>query len=144
MVTLLVDENCAIILDPVFIGQPCKVGTFFHFLQTHRVWLTRAQACRIIPASRALHWIRKTLSLRGYCQTGANLPTEGKRSLQTRVPSIAAAMLKPRLHYIITEFYIINRGLPPLTRDQARSSPPFCSRCNVSYTLRFTSIQLVR
>ena len=53
----------------------------------------------LIPASRALHWIRKTLSLRGYCQTGANLPTERKRA---RVPSIAAAMLKPRLDYIIT------------------------------------------
>ena len=55
----------------------------------------------VIPASRDLHWIRKPLSLRGYCQTGANLPTERKRALQTRVPSIAAAMLKPRLDYVI-------------------------------------------
>jgi len=102
MVTLLISENCVIIPDPVFVGQPYKVGTFFQFLQTHRVWLTRAQACRIIAASRALHWMRKTLSLRGCCQTGANLRTEGKRALQTRVPSTAAAMLKPRLDYVIT------------------------------------------
>jgi len=88
MVTLLVGENCVIILDPVFVVQPYKIGTFFHYLETHRVWLTRAQAYRIIAASRALHWMRKTLSLHGCCQTGATLPTEGKRALQTRVSSI--------------------------------------------------------
>jgi len=118
MVTLLVGKNRVIIPDPVFVGQSYKFGTFFHFLQTHRVWLTRAQACRIIPPSRALHWTRKTLSLRGYCQTGANLPTERERALQTRVTSITAAMLKPRLDYVITEFCIINRGLPPLVTDR--------------------------
>jgi len=102
MVTLLVGENCVIIPDQIFVEQSYKVGTFFHFLLTHRVWLTRAQACRIIPASRALHWMRKTLSLRGCCQTGATLPTEGKRAPQTRVPSTAVAMSKPRLDYVIT------------------------------------------
>ena len=101
MVTLLVGKNCVIISDPVFLQQPCKVSTFFHFLQTDRVWLAHAQACRIIPTSRALHWIRKTFSLRGCCQTGANVPSERKRALQTRVLSTAAAMLKPRLDYII-------------------------------------------
>ena len=123
IVTLLVGENYVIIPDPVFVEQPYKVGTFFHFLQTHRVWLTRAQACRIIPASRALHWITKTFSVRGYCQTGANLPTERKRALKTRVSSIAAAMLKPRLDYVITLFCIINPPLAGLL-DLDRPHPP--------------------
>jgi len=32
MITLLVVESCVIIPDPVFVGQPYKVGTFFHLL----------------------------------------------------------------------------------------------------------------
>ena len=97
-------QNCVIISDPVFLQQSCKVSTFFHFLQTHRVWLARAQACKIIPASCALHWIQKTFSERGCCQPGADVPTERKRALQTRVLSTATAMLKPRLDYVITKF----------------------------------------